>query len=107
MAPRRAFSLSPAVLETAKEIARTERRSVQAVVSTALRAYAKTKAAKRNGSTPAKVSSSAKRGASPTSTPLEFFNQLQDDLRDTPRSAWKKLPRDGSLNVDKYVYGKP
>ena len=101
MPPRRSFSLSPAVLETAEELARTERRSVQAVVSTAVRAYAKAKAVK---STAAKAANGI--GRRRGSTPLEFFNQLQDDLRDIPRSAWKKLPRDGSRNVDKYVYGK-
>jgi len=104
----RALSLPSSVLEQAETLARAERRSVHALVSTALAEYVKAKAARLNGTT--RSATRAKPGRRPpcsTRTPLELFNQLQQDLRDIPRSAWKKLPRNGSLHVDKYVYGKP
>ncbi len=33
--------------------------------------------------------------------------EVREITKDVPNEVWEKLPRDGSLNVDHYLYGAP
>ena len=38
---------------------------------------------------------------------LSIFKQIDDITAQVPEEAWDELPKDGSLNVDHYLYGVP
>jgi hypothetical protein len=39
-------------------------------------------------------------------TPLAFFDRLQEHLKEVPSEGWENIPRDGSLDPDRFVYGR-
>jgi hypothetical protein len=36
-----------------------------------------------------------------------IWEMVEDIIREVPEGAWDEVPRDGSLNVDHYLYGAP
>jgi hypothetical protein len=36
-----------------------------------------------------------------------IWQEIRDIVRDVPNEEWEKLPRDGSANLDHYLYGAP
>lgn len=38
---------------------------------------------------------------------LTIWEEIREIVKDVPDEAWEQLPRDGSLNVDHYLYGAP
>ena len=94
---KRALSLPASVVANAETLARNERRSVEAVVSTALRAYAKTKGGQRNGT----------RTRASQQAPQDLWKTIVGPFEDLPTSVLRKLPRDAALNHDRYIYGRP
>jgi len=36
-----------------------------------------------------------------------IWDKIQHIIEEVPREEWDKLPTDGSLNVDHYLYGHP
>jgi len=94
--PKRILALPSSVLATAETLARNERRSVEAVLSTALRAYAKTKGGRRNGT---------RNRARPAAKDL--WETIAGPFEGLPSSVLRKLPRDAARNHDRYIYGRP
>ena len=39
--------------------------------------------------------------------PVAFFERLQEKLKAVPPEEWDKIPHDGSLDPDRYIYGRP
>ena len=99
---RRIVSLPASVVDQAETLAQTERQSVDVLVSKALRAYAKKRNVKRT--TP------KGRSRKPTTNGhagLSLWDAITGPFRDLPASELRKLPRDGALNHDRYIYGRP
>ncbi len=94
--PKRILALPSSVLATAETLARNERRSVEAVLSTALRAYAKTMGGRRNGT---------RNRARPAAKDL--WETIAGPFERLPSSVLRKLPRDAARNHDRYIYGRP
>jgi len=95
--PKRILALPSSVLATAETLARNERRSVEAVLSTALRAYAKTKGGRRNGTRTRASRQAAK----------DLWETIAGPFEGLPSSVLRKLPRDAARNHDRYIYGRP
>jgi hypothetical protein len=36
-----------------------------------------------------------------------IWEEIREIVKDVPDEEWDRLPRDGSLNVDHYLYGAP
>jgi hypothetical protein len=36
-----------------------------------------------------------------------IWQEIRDIVQDVPKEEWEKLPRDGSANIDHYLYGAP
>ncbi|OLE56019.1 MAG: hypothetical protein AUG51_00385 [Acidobacteria bacterium 13_1_20CM_3_53_8] len=36
-----------------------------------------------------------------------IWEEIREIVKDVPNEVWEQLPRDGSLNVDHYLYGAP
>lgn len=36
-----------------------------------------------------------------------IWEEIREIVEDVPDEVWEQLPRDGSLNVDHYLYGAP
>lgn len=36
-----------------------------------------------------------------------IWEEIREIVKDVPDEIWEQLPRDGSLNVDHYLYGAP
>ena len=101
--PRR--SAPPAVkeslLEAVADVAKRERRSVRAVVETALERYIDaTPPAKLNGKRKSVPRREVHAGRA-------LGEALQRAANKVPASAWKAVPRNGSLDPDRYIYGRP
>ena len=109
MATKKAFSLSlpPALRTEAENLAKKKRRSVQAVLCTALERYLNEIAGgkDRNG-TPAKPVRRKRAPKHRAGSLADFFDAVQKDLRAVPKREWEKLPRDGALHHDRYIYGR-
>ena len=41
-------------------------------------------------------------GATPTKT---IWQEIREIVQDVPDEEWERLPRDGSANIDHYLYG--
>lgn len=46
------------------------------------------------------------RGRPEESKPCDLWEKLRAISRSIPESEWAKLPRDASVNLDKYLYGR-
>jgi SAM-dependent methyltransferase len=69
----------------------------------------RTAKSRRNGQmrSSAGKASAKRRQRRKQSTPLEFWHRLQGRLRVIPDEALDRLPRNGALNHDRYIYGRP
>jgi hypothetical protein len=38
---------------------------------------------------------------------MTIWDKVKDIIEQIPAEAWEELPKDGSLNVDHYLYGSP
>ncbi len=38
---------------------------------------------------------------------MTIWDKVEDIIKQVPPEAWEELPKDGSLNVDHYLYGAP
>jgi hypothetical protein len=108
MATRRTSppALRVSLLEAVADAAKRERRSVRAVVETALERYLGDKAtlpAKGNG----KRKSPARALHRSGHAGRDLWEALQRAAATAPAAAWKAVPRDGSLDPDRYIYGRP
>jgi hypothetical protein len=95
---KRALSLPSSLVATAETLARAERRSVEEVVSTALRAYAKAKTGRGNARRTRPASEHAVK---------DIWQTIVGPFEDLPPKVLRKLPRDGAVNHDRYIYGQP
>lgn len=41
------------------------------------------------------------------SDPKTIWEEIREIVKDVPDEVWEQAPRDGSLNVDHYLYGAP
>jgi len=102
-----ALSLPPALRAEAESLAKKKRRSVQAVLCTALVRYLDELAGgrDRNGTAakPVRRKRVPKRRAGSLAA---FFDAVQQDVRAVPKHEWEKLPRDGAIHHDRYIYGR-
>ena len=109
MSTKKALSLSlPSALRAeAESVAKKRRRSVQAVLCTALERYLAELAEgrDRNGAAakPVRRKRAAKRRAGSLA---DFFDAVQKDVKAVPKREWEKLPRDGAVHHDRYIYGR-
>lgn len=94
---KRALALPPSVVATAESLARIEGRPVEALVSKAVQAYAKTRRAKRNHAAVRR----SRRGTQ------DLWGTIAGPFEDLPASVLRKLPRDAARNHDRYIYGRP
>jgi hypothetical protein len=39
--------------------------------------------------------------------PKTIWEEIREIVEDVPDDVWERLPRDGSLNIDHYLYGAP
>ena len=42
-----------------------------------------------------------------TPSPKPLLEEIREIYQDIPDAEWEKLPRDGSENLDHYLYGAP
>jgi hypothetical protein len=47
------------------------------------------------------------RSAEPSESAPPFWEEILDNMKDTPLEEFEKLPRDGASQVDHYLYGHP
>ncbi len=106
MATKKALSLSlpPALRAEAEKLAKRERRSVKAVVCTAVAHYANARREPSGTENRAPAKSKRARRTVNQHTGLALWDAIQDTVKDVPRKAWKELPRDGAHNHDRYIY---
>jgi hypothetical protein len=45
--------------------------------------------------------------AEPSAPALQFWEEILDNMKDTPLEEFEKLPRDAASQVDHYLYGHP
>jgi hypothetical protein len=45
--------------------------------------------------------------AEPSASAGQFWQEILDNMKDTPMEEYEKLPRDGASQVDHYLYGHP
>ena len=93
------------LLDAVADVAKRERRTVRAVVETALERYVEAQPppqTKVNGKR--KAARSVRRRVH---AGLALWDALQRAGGPVPASAWKTVPRDGSLDPDRYIYGRP
>ena len=45
--------------------------------------------------------------AEPCAPALQFWEEILDNMKDTPLEEFEKLPRDEASQVDHYLYGHP
>lgn len=38
---------------------------------------------------------------------MTLWQKIEDIVRQVPDEAWEEVPKDGSANVDHYLYGAP
>ena len=38
---------------------------------------------------------------------MSIWEKIQERAKNVPAEAWDEVPRDGSINVDHYLYGAP
>ena len=38
---------------------------------------------------------------------LTIWQEIREIVEDVPNEEWERLPRDGSANIDHYLYGAP
>ena len=109
MATKKALSLSlpPALCAEAESVAKKKRRSVQAVLCTALGRYLDELARGRDRNGTGAKPVRRKRVPKPRAGSLaDFFDAVQKDVKAVPKHEWERLPRDGAIHHDRYIYGR-
>jgi hypothetical protein len=43
----------------------------------------------------------------PAQAGISIWEKIQERAKHIPAEAWDEVPRDGSINVDHYLYGAP
>ena len=106
MATRKAVTaveLPAPLVARATTAAKRRRRSVAAIIADALERYLEDLGPQSKPPTARPRGKNRKQ----TADLADLFATVRAAFRDVPASEWKKLPRDGSLDPDRYIYGRP
>jgi hypothetical protein len=101
-------TIPPPLLAEAENLAKQKRKSVRAVVCSAIERYLAEEGARpRKGKRTAEKRASRTVSASRAHAGKDLWETITGPFQDLPKSVLRRLPRDGSVNHDRYIYGWP